>query len=51
VSERVNIETDILARHVEKLLAGEKDTDTAGQPTGAAGGIDMDMLSRHGFIK
>jgi len=51
VSDRVNIETDILARYLEKLISGGKDTDTAGQPTGASGGIDVDMLSRHGCIK
>jgi riboflavin synthase len=43
-SERVNIETDILARYVEKLISG-------GKETGTAGGIDMDMLARHGFLK
>ncbi len=51
-SERVNIETDILARYVEKLISAGKETGTAaGQPSAASGGIDVDMLSRHGFIK
>jgi len=45
VSDPVNIETDILARHVEKLLFAGRDTE------GAAPGIDMDLLSRYGFLK
>ncbi len=51
ISERVNIETDILARYVEKLISGGK--DSGGTPGGGAsqGGFDMDMLSRHGFLK
>jgi riboflavin synthase len=47
VSERVNIETDILARYLEKLISGGKETGVAASP----GGIDMDMLARHGFLK
>jgi len=47
VSERVNIETDILARYLEKLISGGKETGAAASP----GGIDMDMLARHGFLK
>ncbi len=46
VSERVNIETDILARYVEKLTSGGK-----GGGGASHGGIDMDTLSRHGFLK
>jgi len=42
VSDAVNIETDILGKYIEKLLT------TGG---GAAGGIDMDFLARHGYIK
>jgi riboflavin synthase len=52
VSERVNIETDILARYLEKLISGGKDTGTtAGRPQSSAGGIDLDMLVRQGFLK
>lgn len=44
--DAVNIETDILARYVEKLLAGE------GPGGGAApSGVDLDILARHGFLK
>ncbi len=50
VSERVNIETDILARYVEKLLPGGM--DSRGTAGGAAhGGVGMDLLARHGFLK
>ncbi len=47
VSERVNIETDILARYVEKLILRGKETGDAA----SSGGIDLDMLARHGFLK
>jgi riboflavin synthase len=42
IADAVNIETDILGKYVEKLLA-------AGQ--GGAGGIDMDFLARYGYTK
>ncbi len=51
VSERVNIETDILARYLEKLISGEKETGEAAGTAASSGGIDMDMLSRYGFLK
>lgn len=44
-SDAVNIETDILARHLEKLLFAGSDAK------GAAGGIDLDLLARYGFLK
>jgi riboflavin synthase len=46
-SDRVNIETDILVRYLEKLISGGKGAGDAAFP----GGIDMDMLSRYGFLK
>ena len=51
VSERVNIETDILARYLEKLISGGKETGDHGGHAASPGGIDMDMLARHGFLK
>lgn len=45
----VNIETDILARHVEKLLCAGR--DGAGEGEAGGGGIDLDLLARHGFLK
>jgi riboflavin synthase len=51
-SDAVNIETDILARHLEKLISGVKETEsTSGAKQDAAGKINMDLLSRHGFLK
>lgn len=35
--DRVNLETDILAKYVERLLKGDRS------------GVDLDMLRRHGF--
>ena len=52
VSDSVNIETDILARHLEKLIFAGKETEsTAGAKAGSAGGVDLDLLARHGFLK
>jgi len=42
VSDPVNIETDIVGKYVEKLLAPH------GQPGGT---LDMDFLSKHGFVR
>jgi riboflavin synthase len=40
---RVNLEVDVLAKYVERLLAAWRGADTAG------GGLDMDLLRKHGF--
>ena len=42
---RVNLEVDLVARHLERLLLG----DRAAQP--GAGAVDVAMLARTGFIK
>ena len=47
VSDRVNIETDILARYVEKLLTGEPQEGSGTSRPGVA----LDLLARHGFLK
>ena len=52
VADDVNIETDILARYLEKLVTGEKETGGATGPAGgSAGGVDLEMLARYGFLK
>ena len=43
IGVKVNLEVDIIARYLERLLTGE----TAGEPTSS---IDKDFLTRHGFI-
>lgn len=43
---RVNLEVDIIARHLERLLLGER----AAEP-GAKSGITLAMLAEHGFLK
>jgi riboflavin synthase len=49
VSDRVNIETDILARYVEKLLTGGPPN---GGPSGSSqSGVDLALLARYGFVK
>jgi riboflavin synthase len=45
VGRQVNLEVDLVARYLERLLLGEK----AAEP--GVGGIDMAMLARVGFIK
>lgn len=43
---RVNLEVDILARYLERLMLGDK----AAQPAdGAAGGITLGFLAAHGY--
>jgi riboflavin synthase len=52
VADTVNIETDIIARYLEKLISTEKEPDGATRPTaGPAGGVDLEMLARYGFLK
>jgi riboflavin synthase len=52
VADAVNIETDIIARYLEKLISTEKEPDGATRPTvGPAGGVDLEMLARYGFLK
>lgn len=51
VGEEVNIETDIIARYLEKLLTGGGGGGAAGQEAGKNGGISLEMLSQYGFIK
>ena len=51
-SDSVNIETDILARYLEKLIPGGREKeDTGGKKAGAAGDIDLTLLARQGFLK
>jgi len=38
--DKVNVETDILGRYVERFVTSEK-----------TGGIDIDFLSKYGYIK
>lgn len=42
----VNLEVDLIARYLERLLLGEK----AAQP-GSSNGITMALLAEHGFLK
>jgi riboflavin synthase len=42
---RVNLEVDLVARHLERLLLGDK----AAQPGGT--GVDLAMLARTGFLR
>lgn len=42
----VNIETDIIARYVEKLLTGQ----TSDKAAGVTGGLTLEQLARNGFM-
>jgi riboflavin synthase len=46
VGTKVNLEVDVLARYIERLLLGDK----AAQPT-AKSGIDMGFLAQNGFLR
>jgi len=48
-SDTVNIETDILARYLEKLIIANPEHN--GEKGNPAGGVDMALLARHGFLK
>ena len=45
VGTEVNLEVDIIARYLERLILGDKAADVT------TSGISIDMLSQHGFIK
>ena len=45
---RVNLEVDLIARYLERLLLGEKAAEPQAQ--GKAGGIDEAFLARNGFL-
>lgn len=51
VGDAVNIETDIIARYLEKLVIIAQNGDSGRPGEGDSGGISMEMLSRYGFIK
>lgn len=44
--DQVNLEVDIIARYLERLLLGDKAAETA-----PAQGISMDLLAENGFLK
>ena len=45
VGTEVNLEVDIIARYLERLILGDKAAEAK------ITGISMDMLNEHGFIK
>ncbi len=48
VGARVNIETDLIGKYVERFTAPSG--DDAAEDRGAAGGIDMHLLTKTGFL-
>jgi len=44
---RVNLEVDLLARYLERLLLG----DRAAEPAATSGGLTLELLARSGFLK
>jgi riboflavin synthase len=51
-SDSVNIETDILARYLEKLVyEGRASEGAAGEKPRGGAGIDTALLARYGFMK
>lgn len=46
VGSKVNIEVDVLARYIERLLLGDKASQTS-----PSSNIDMVFLAQHGFMK
>ncbi len=51
ISQRVNIETDIIGKYVRRYLHGLLDSDSGNGNTGpASGGLTMDKLKQAGFM-
>ncbi|MEZ5535917.1 MAG: riboflavin synthase [Thiolinea sp.] len=46
---KVNLEVDVIARYLERLLLGDKAAE--GIKTNAAAGVTMEMLAENGFLK
>ena len=46
VGSKVNLEVDVLARYIERLLLGDKAAETTQQSK-----ISMEFLSENGFLK
>ncbi len=46
VGAKVNLEVDVLARYIERLLLGDKAAETKQQSK-----ISMDFLAENGFLK
>jgi len=44
VGDKVNIETDIIGKYVQRFLSGQQ-----GEERAAKSGLDMDFLAKHGF--
>ena len=54
VGQQVNLEVDIIARYLERLLMGDKELGESAQGEQAvktAGGITMSLLAERGFLK
>lgn len=45
---RINLEVDLLARYLERLLLGERAAESS---AANAGGVSMDLLARSGFLR
>jgi riboflavin synthase len=49
VGDRVNLETDMIGKYVEKFVLG-KSGDDKGNETDSASGIDLTFLAKNGFM-
>jgi riboflavin synthase len=49
IGEKVNIETDMIGKYIERFLTHPSDGD-AGSETPGSGGVDMELLKKTGFI-
>jgi len=48
VGARVNLEADLIGKYVERLLGPRLGQASGGPPSG---GVDLEMLARHGFVR
>jgi riboflavin synthase len=50
VGSLVNLEVDVLARYLERLMLGDRAADTVGNGGLSEGGVTMSLLQDSGFL-
>lgn len=48
--DRVNVETDLIGKYVERFITGDKPHSGADDPTGSGAGLDKAFLMKTGFL-
>lgn len=48
---KVNLEVDVIARYLERLLLGDKAAESSAEQITAANGVTKGLLAEHGFLR